>query len=87
MEDTPDKVSAESLGAVGRLVELGLRTYAFVDIAEDLESAENTTEPNELPSNTASENDTGSKTLAMLAAVGLFSVLGLILVVEWKGKP
>ena len=87
LEDTPDKVSAESLGAVGRLVELGLRTYAFVDIAEDLESAENTTEPNELPSNTASENDTGSKTLAMLAAVGLFSVLGLILVVEWKGKP
>ena len=87
LEDTPDKVSAESLGAVGRLVELGLRTYAFVDIAEDLESAENTTEPNELPSNTASEDDTGSKTLAMLAAVGLFSVLGLILVVEWKGKP
>ena len=87
LEDTPDKVSAESLGAVGRLVELGLRTYAFVDIAEDLESTENTTEPNELPSNTASENDTGSKTLAMLAAVGLFSVLGLILVVEWKGKP
>ena len=87
MEDTPDKVSAESLGAVGRLVELGLRTYAFVDIAEDNERAENTTEPNETPSNTASEDDTGSKSLAVLAAVGLFSVLGLILVVEWKGKP
>jgi len=87
MEDTPDKVSAESLGAVGRLVELGLRTYAFVDIAEDNERAENTTEPNETPSNTAPEDDTGSKSLAVLAAVGLFSVLGLILVVEWKGKP
>lgn len=87
MEDTPDKVSAESLGAVGRLVELGLRTYAFVDIAEDNERAENTTEPNETPSNTASEDDSGSKSLAVLAAVGLFSVLGLILVVEWKGKP
>ncbi|MCH1537280.1 MAG: M28 family peptidase, partial [Candidatus Poseidonia sp.] len=30
MEDTPDKVSAESLGHVGRLVELGLRTNAFI---------------------------------------------------------
>ena len=87
MEDTPDKVSAESLGAVGRLVELGLRTYAFVDIAEDNGRAENTTEPNETPNNTASEDDTGSKSLAVLAAVGLFSVLGLILVVEWKENP
>ena len=59
----------------------------FVDITEDHESTENTTEPNETPSNTASEDDTGSKSLAVLAAVGLFSVLGLILVVEWKGKP
>ena len=31
------------MGAVGRLVELGLRTYAFVD--RQRESAENTTEP------------------------------------------
>ena len=86
MEDTPDKVSAESLGAVGRLVELGLRTYAFVDIAEDLDG-ENTTEPTESSNNTESEEDTGSKSLAALAAIGLFSVLTLILFVEWKGKP
>lgn len=87
MEDTPDKVSAESLGAVGRLVELGLRTYAFVDIAEDRDDGENTTEPSESPNNTESKEDTGSRSLAALAAVGLFSVLALILVVEWKGKP
>ena len=87
MEDTPDKVSAESLGAVGRLVELGLRTYAFVDIAEDLDDSENTTELSESSSNTEPKEETGSKSLATLAAVGLFSVLALILVVEWKGKP
>ena len=38
MEDTPDKVSAESLELVGRLVELGLRTDAFVNISNEAES-------------------------------------------------
>ena len=33
MEDTPDKVSAESLESVGRLVELGLLSNAFVDVS------------------------------------------------------
>ena len=87
MEDTPDKVSAESLGAVGRLVELGLRTSAFVDITEEIDTPGNTREPSESSTNTKSEEVEGSKTLATLAAVGLFSVLALILVVEWKGKP
>ena len=34
-EDTPDKVSSESLEKVGRLVELGLRNGSWVDILED----------------------------------------------------
>ena len=34
-EDTPDKVSAESLGKVGRLVELGLRNQSWVQLPEN----------------------------------------------------
>ena len=87
MEDTPDKVSAESLSAVGRLVELGLRTRAFVDIAEDNNSEEETPE-DPTPEEVDDEDEQqGSKTLALLAALGLFAILGLIFVVEWKGKP
>ena len=87
MEDTPDKVSAESLGAVGRLVELGLRTRAFVDIAEDNTTEEETPEERPLPEGGEADDQRGSKTLALLAATGLFTILGLIFMVEWKGKP
>ena len=93
MEDTPDKVSAESLGSVGRLVELGLRTQAFVNIAEEVQEVQEVEEDVELTAEeatsdeTAVEESSGSKTLTAFAALGLFSILGLILVVEWKGKP
>jgi glutaminyl-peptide cyclotransferase len=40
MQDTPDKVSAESLGMVGRLIELGLRTDAFVNITNQTHVSE-----------------------------------------------
>ena len=87
MEDTPDKVSAESLGAVGRLVELGLRTQAFVNLGEEVESGGDHPSHADSDADVEDEVSTGSKTLASLAAVGLFSIIGFILLVEWKGKP
>lgn len=87
MEDTPDKVSAESLQAVGQLVELGLRTNAFVDVGSK-ESETNPPEPSDTePSSDDDVETTGSVRLASMAAVGLFAIIGLIITVEWKGKP
>lgn len=86
MEDTPDKVSAESLGAVGRLVELGLRTQAFVNLEGDIEGDDKTPTQTDSGTDVQPQDATGSKTLATLAAIGLFAVLGFILLVEWKGK-
>ncbi|MGB0515500.1 MAG: M28 family peptidase [Poseidonia sp.] len=87
MEDTPDKVSAESLQAVGQLVELGLRTNAFVDVGSN-ESETNPPEPSDAePSSNDDVETTGSVRLASMAAVGLFAIIGLIITVEWKGKP
>ena len=87
MEDTPDKVSAESLQAVGQLVELGLRTNAFVDVGSS-DSETNLPEPSDTePSSDDDVEATGSVRLASMAAVGLFAIIGLIITVEWKGKP
>ena len=73
MQDTPDKVSAESLSHVGRLVELGLRTDAFVDVSSEFE--EDTNLPtNNVPS--VEEEQRMSK--AILAMVGL-GVVGVLL--------
>ena len=78
MQDTPDKVSAESLAFVGRLVELGLRTNAFVTI-EDVKN-ENTTldsdGQNNNVSDTTREDDIlrGSPQIAAIAALGLLGV-------------
>lgn len=87
MEDTPDKVSGESLAAVGRLVELGLRTQAFVNLGEEIENGDDHPSHADSDADVEDEASTGSKTLASLAAVGLFSIIGFILLVEWKGKP
>jgi hypothetical protein len=87
MEDTPDKVSAESLGAVGRLVELGLRTQAFVNLEGDIEGDDKTPTQTDSRTDVQPQDATGSKTLATLAAIGLFAVLGFIVLVEWKGNP
>ena len=87
MEDTPDKVSAESLQAVGQLVELGLRTNAFVDVGSS-DSETNLPEPSDTePSSDDDVEATGSVRLASMAAVGLFAIIGLIITLEWKGKP
>ena len=86
MEDTPDKVSAESLAHVGRLVELGLRTNAFVSIGppenQSLGEAANTTtvEPVDEP------QQQKSRTLFVIATIGLVSIVGLLVMVELKGK-
>ena len=88
MEDTPDKVSAESLAKVGRLVELGLRTDAFVNInpATDTTGEEDTPSV-EQPEKDESEGYPNQNTgLAVMAFVGLVSILGLLVVVEAKGK-
>lgn len=86
MEDTPDKVSAESLAHVGRLVELGLRTNAFVSIGpvgeQSPSEATNTTTVE--PSNEPEHQE--SRTLFIIATVGLTSTIGLLVLVEFKGK-
>ena len=86
MEDTPDKVSAESLESVGRLVELGLLSNAFVDVSPTDEEGNLSGPADDEPTPEEVES-AGSKRLALMAAVGLFSILGLILTAEWKGKP
>ena len=87
MEDTPDKVSAESLEHVGRLVELGLRSDAFFE----LESPE---EPDALvdakddlvePDSSEAEHN-GSPRLATLAGLALLVVAVLLAMIEFKGK-
>ena len=86
MEDTPDKVSAESLAHVGRLVELGLRTNAFVSINSVGDDAplEVHNATNVEPEHEPEQQD--SRVLFIVATVGLGSILGLLVVVELKGK-
>ena len=89
MEDTPDKVSEESLGAVGRLVELGLRSGAFVIVEEEQSqlSEENTTNDEVGESTDASEPVSRALTgLVILAGLSLFTIVGLIVFAEWKLK-
>lgn len=80
MEDTPDKVSADSLEQVGRLVELGLRTQAFIDIEPETTVPTSQDEAVVVAVETTPSSNTG---LAVLAAVGLGLVLGLIGTTEW----
>ncbi len=94
MEDTPDKVSAESLGRVGQLVELGLRTNAFVGIIEPASEVElgdgNGSETSE---NVGDEQDAGpghnagSPRLTLLASMALGTVLAGLVLAEWKLRP
>jgi hypothetical protein len=89
MEDTPDKVSEESLGAVGRLVELGLRSGAFVIYEEEQNQLvdEDTTGDEVEESNDASGPVSHSLTgLVILAGLSLFAIVGLIVFAEWKLK-
>ena len=89
MEDTPDKVSEESLGAVGRLVELGLRTEAFVIVVEDQgqSSQDNSTgDEDDAPSEPSEPESRVITGLVILAGVSLSVIVGLIVFAEWKLK-
>lgn len=89
MEDTPDKVSEESLGAVGRLVELGLRSEAFVIVVEDQGQSpqNNSTGDGDQESLEPSEPESRVITgLVILAGFSLSVIVGLIVFAEWKLK-
>jgi len=84
-EDTPDKVSAESLGTVGRMVELGLRSGAWLvsnstqeEPTEPLNSSENEDDIKE-------EIETQTYPLfALVAALSVGSLLLLMLFLGWN---
>ena len=73
MEDTPDKVSAESLMHVGRLVELGLRTDAFVNVSPVSEEETNVSTTSE------ATTDDGHRTLQTVLAMAVLGVIGGLL--------
>tara|TARA_B110000483_G_scaffold96939_1_gene119108 strand:+ start:4327 stop:5556 length:1230 start_codon:yes stop_codon:yes gene_type:complete len=88
-EDTPDKVSAESLGTVGRMVELGLRSGAWLMTNV---TQEESTEPEDQQEN--SSNDTSKETgiqdsvthplLTILALSSISLLLLLMGSLMWK---
>jgi Zn-dependent M28 family amino/carboxypeptidase len=87
MEDTPDKVSAESLEHVGRLVELGLRSDAFfeLDSPEEPDPRDDTKDDTTEPDSSEAEHN-GSPRLATLAGLALLAVAVLLAMIEFKGK-
>jgi len=87
MEDTPDKVSATSLEQVGRLVELGLRTDAFVGIIMGGDSTEPLQEEQAPPSSDEEEVDgRGNPRMAIAGLATLIIVTGGLLLLETSRK-
>jgi len=79
-EDTPDKVSADSLEDVGRLIELGLRSNAWifnVDIAEEI-----TQEPVEPEPESEPVEVEAYAWLALAALIGLMAALTMMFVLS-----
>ncbi|MDE0858225.1 MAG: hypothetical protein OSA38_06620, partial [Candidatus Poseidoniaceae archaeon] len=79
-EDTPDKVSADSLEDVGRLIELGLRSNAWIfnlTIAEEV-----TPEPLEPEPESEAVEVEAYTWLALAALVGLMAALTMMLVLS-----
>jgi len=94
MEDTPDKVSAESLGRVGQLVELGLRTNAFVGIIEPASEGElgegngsETSDDSGDEQDAGAGHNAGSARLTLLASMALGTVLAGLVLAEWRLRP
>jgi len=89
-EDTPDKVSAESLQTVGRLVELGLKSNAWIWNASIRQYAAETaeTEPvveQELNEDRDDELEPKSyPLLAFIAGSSVVVLLASILVLNWQ---
>ena len=88
MEDTPDKVSADSLGKVGRLVELGLRTNAFVgiDAHQEVQEHDSPSPDGDVGGVETEDHPRRNTGLTVMAMAGLVSIVGLLVVVEVKGK-
>jgi hypothetical protein len=87
MEDTPDKVSATSLEQVGRLVELGLRTGAFVGIVTSEDSTEpQQEEPSPPPSDEEEVEGGGNPRMAMAGLATLIIVSFGLLLLETSRK-
>ena len=68
-EDTPDKVSAESLAHIGRLIELGLREGSWLTSQENLSEVDS---PNV---------DDSSSTFSTMVAATLLTMIALILLI------
>ncbi len=92
VNDTADKVSAESLETVGELVELGLRTGAWLDIREEIiiddstinEENNDSTDTDEIVSETR-----GQTTIGVFIMSSLLLVLGILLwtfIAEKRGE-
>ena len=82
-DDTPDKVSAESLGTVGRMVELGLRSGAWLMTNATQEESTEPADQQENPSNETSK-DIEARTIVthpLLTALALSSIGLLLLLV------
>lgn len=81
-EDTPDKVSAESLQTVGRLVELGLRTGAWVTKNAPLPPPAGDSQDQTTDSDSTSKSEDATETLPILGFAALASLVlicGIIL--------
>ena len=73
-EDTADKVSAESLEKVGKLVEFGLREGVWLDVRENSEENENTA------TNPLQEADDSNEDITENTSVG-FIFIGMIIII------
>lgn len=74
LEDTPDKVSAESLERVARLVELGLRTGAWIEAVAPYDEPNGSTPPT---TDGVDDEDTALAGPWFLIAVAWLSILAL----------
>ena len=88
-EDTPDKVSAESLQTVGRLVELGLKSNAWIWNSTVRQVAETVNEEPEEADQTVGSTDDEKKPeshpmLATAAGASMAVLVGVILTLNWK---
>jgi Zn-dependent M28 family amino/carboxypeptidase len=88
-EDTPDKVSAESLQTVGRLVELGLKSNAWIWNSTVRQVVETVNEEHEEVDQTVGSADDEKKPeshpmLATAAGASMAVLVGVILTLNWK---
>ena len=84
MEDTPDKVSEESLAHVGRLVELGLRTNAFLNTADEVNNTKDTTTNNTSTPPVIADAGDASTNYPLLVGLGLLSLAVIAAVVSTR---